>query len=225
MPGIWQFTVQVVLEQSFLLINLLFLSCIIYIPAQAIEVETIVKVIQHCYCLSYYIYFDIPCGPYLLCLLFNDLCKTIKSFKYKLWCEHSTLNVLLSCSVKKSKSQCTENTEVHFIDDTVYIVWCLEFDNLLYKLYWNNLFFWLIFCLLFNDLCKTIKSFKYKLWCDLSWVIHYFFRFNSTFQMEDLINHILYIIQDKKSKLAWAGTYWISWCLINITCSLSTVCC
>ena len=53
-------------------------------------------------------------------------------------------------------------------------------------------------CLLFNYLCKTIKSFKYKLWCDLSLVVHYFFRFNSTFQMEDLINHILYIIQDKK---------------------------
>jgi hypothetical protein len=42
-----------------------------YVPAQAIEVETIVKVIQHCYCLSYYIYFDIPCRPYLLCLLFG----------------------------------------------------------------------------------------------------------------------------------------------------------
>ena len=116
-----------------------------YVPAQAIEVETIVKVIQHCYCLSYYIYFDIPCRPYLLCLLFNYL-------------------------------------------------------------------------------CKTIKSFKYKLWCDLSWVIHYFFRFNSTFQMEDLINHILYIIQDKKSKLIKRKDCSNTTCTVNCQIPGITLC-
>ena len=79
-------------------------------------------------------------------------------------------------------------------------------------------------CLLFNYLCKTIKSFKYKLWCDLSWVVHYFFRFNSTFQMEDLINHILYIIQDKKSKLIKRKDCSNTTCTVNCQIPGITLC-
>ena len=79
-------------------------------------------------------------------------------------------------------------------------------------------------CLLFNYLCQIIKSFNYKLWCDLSWVIHYFFRFNSTFQMEDLINHILYIIQDKKSKLIKRKDCSNTTCTVNCQIPGITLC-
>ena len=79
-------------------------------------------------------------------------------------------------------------------------------------------------CLLFNYLCKTIKSFKYKLWCDLSLVVHYFFVSiqHSRWRTWLIIYCILYKI--KKSKLIKRKDCSNTTCTVNCQIPGITLC-